>query len=164
MEAVAVLTDISRLKQQLAELEELLRERELMFNLSEVGIAYLRGGRLERANQALAAMTGYASAELNGLEHADLFEDRAAYLEHRSTEEQLLRQHGRVTTERRLRRRDGAVLWVQVSQRVVDEADPEGGTICSYVDVDERHRARQSLVLQAERTRAVLDSVLRCSR
>jgi PAS domain S-box-containing protein len=32
--------------------------------------------------------------------------------------------------------------------------------ICSYVNVDERHRARQSLVLQAERTRALLDSVL----
>jgi PAS domain S-box-containing protein len=160
LEAVAVLTDISRLKKQQAELEELLRERELMFNLSEVGIAYLRGGRLERANQALAAMTGYATAELNGLEHAELFEDRAAHLEYRRIEGEVLRQQGRFTAERRLRRRDGSVLWVQVSKRAVDEADPDAGTICSYVNVDERHRARQSLVLQAERTRAVLDSVL----
>ncbi|MED5619899.1 PAS domain S-box protein [Ideonella sp. BN130291] len=160
MEAVAVLTDISRLKKQQAELEELLRERELMFNLSEVGIAYVRGGRLERANQALAAMTGYATAELNGLDHAELFEDRAAYLEYRRIEQEVLRQQGRFTTERRLRRRDGSVLWVQASKRAVDEADPDAGTICSYVNVDERHRARQSLVLQAERTRAVLDSVL----
>ena len=49
-EAVAVLTDISRLKSQQAELEALLRDRELMFSLSDVGIVYLRGGA-HRARQ-----------------------------------------------------------------------------------------------------------------
>ena len=49
---------------------------------------------------------------------------------------------------------------MQVSKRRVDEADPQSGLICSYVDVDERHRAREAVQLQAERTRAILDSVL----
>jgi hypothetical protein len=40
---VAVLTDITRLKTQQAELEQLVRDRELMFSLSDVGIVYLRG-------------------------------------------------------------------------------------------------------------------------
>jgi PAS domain S-box-containing protein len=155
-----VTLDVTEQEQARIRNEQLLRELELMFNLSEVGIAYLRGGCIERANQALAQMAGYAPAELKGLEHAELFEDRAAYLEYRRTEEQVLRQQGRFTTERRMRRRDGSVLWVQVSKRAVDEDDPDAGVICSYVNVDERHRARQSLVLQAERTRAVLDSVL----
>jgi hypothetical protein len=35
-----------------------------MFNLSDVGIVYLRGARIERANQAMAALTGYAAPEL----------------------------------------------------------------------------------------------------
>ena len=52
---MAVLTDITRLKAQQAELEALARDRELMFSLSDVGIAYLRGGRIERANEAMAA-------------------------------------------------------------------------------------------------------------
>ncbi len=155
-----VTLDVTEQEQARLHNEQLLRQFELMFNLSEVGIAYLRGGCLERANQALSAMSGYAPAELKGLDHAELFEDRDAYLEYRRVEEQVLRQQGRFTTERRLRRRDGATLWVQVSKRLVDEADPDAGIICSYVNVDERHRARQSLVLQAERTRAVLDSVL----
>jgi PAS domain S-box-containing protein len=155
-----VTLDVTEQEQARLRNEQLLRELELMFNLSEVGIAYLRGGRIERANQALAQMTGYATAELKGLQHAELFEDRAAYLEYRRVEEQVLRQQGRFTTERRLRRRDGSVLWVQVSKRAVEEEDPDAGVICSYVNVDERHRARQSLVLQAERTRAILDSVL----
>jgi PAS domain S-box-containing protein len=160
MEAVAVLTDVSRLKAQQAELEELLRERDLMFNLSDVGIAYLRGGRIERANQALAAMTGYAAAELAQLPHAELFEDATAHAAWQQNDEAMLRQRGFSSSERRLRRRDGSLLWVQVSKRLVDEADPDAGAICSYVDVDERQRGRQSLVLQAERTRALLDSVL----
>ena len=46
------------------------------------------------------------------------------------------------------------------SNRTVDEADEGAGRICSYVDVQERHRAREELLRQAERTRAILDSVL----
>jgi PAS domain-containing protein len=65
---VAVLTDITRLKTQQAELEQLVRDRELMFSLSEVGIVYQRGARIERANQAMASLTGYAAPELTALD------------------------------------------------------------------------------------------------
>ena len=159
-ETVAVLTDISRLKSQQAELETLLRERELMFSLSDVGIVYLRGQRIERANRAMAALTGYADSELAALDPAELFAHPESFAAHEQVTLQALRQHGRFHSERQLRRRDGSLLWVQVAQRLVDEDDEEAGRICSYVDVDERQRARQSLLVQAERTRAILDSVL----
>ena len=159
-EVVAVLTDISRLKSQQAELQALLHDRELMFSLSDVGIAYLRGGRIERANQALAALTGYADSELTALDPAELALDREAYQRQEQEELRMLRLHGRYHGERQLRRRDGGLMWVQVAQRLVNEADEQAGRICSYVDVQERHRAREELLRQAERTRAVLDSVL----
>ncbi len=159
-ETVAVLTDISRLKSQQAELQALLRERELMFSLSDVGIVYLRDGRIERANQAMATLTGFADVELAALDAAELDVDGASALRHQREEEQALRQHGRYHGERQLRRRDGSLLWVQVSQRLVDQHDAGAGRICSYVDVDERQRAREALLRQAERTRAILDSVL----
>jgi PAS domain S-box-containing protein len=131
-----------------------------MFSLSDVGIAYLRGGRIERANQALVALTGYADSELAALDPAKLALDRDDHRRHEQDELRLLRQHGRYHGERQLRRRDGSLVWVQVAQRLVDEADETAGRICSYVDVQERHRAREELLRQAERTRAVLDSVL----
>jgi PAS domain S-box-containing protein len=159
-EAVAVLTDISRLKAQQAELEELLRERELMFSLSDVGIAYVRDGRIERANRALAALSGYEADALAALPHAELFEDRGAWLQWIERDAAQLGRAGQLSVERRLRRRDGSLRWVQVHKRLVDPAEPQAGLICSYVDVDERHRARELLVLQSERTRAILDSVL----
>jgi PAS domain S-box-containing protein len=159
-EAVAVLTDVSRLKAQQLELERLLRERELMFSLSEVGIVYLRGRRIERANQAMAALTGYAAPELTMLDGSELHADARECVEFETELTRAIRQHGRYGAERRLRRRDGSLRWVQVAARAVDSADPAAGVICSFVDIDERHRAREALSAQATRTRALLDSVL----
>jgi PAS domain S-box-containing protein len=159
-EAVAVLTDITRLKTQQSELEEVLRERELMFSLSEVGIAYMRGSRIERANQAMAVLTGYSAPELTALDGAELYESARECIEFEAALGSALRQSGRYLGERRLRCRDGRLVWVQVAVRPVDDEDHAAGLIASFVDVDERHRARESLMQQADRTRAVLDSVL----
>ena len=159
-EAVAVLTDITRLKAQQAELEQLLRDRELMFSLSEVGIIYQRGARIERANQAMADLTGWAAPELATLDPAELYEDARACVEFEARILLALRERGRFSGERQLRRRDGRLVWVQVAVRPVDGDDEDAGVISSFVDVDERRRARESLAAQAERTRSILNSVL----
>jgi len=159
-EVVAVLSDISRLKSQQSELEAALRERELMFSVSDVGIVFLRAGRIERANPAMAALTGYADSELSGLDPAELAADAPSHRRHEELALRMLRQQGRYHGEHPLRRRDGQLVWMQVAQRLVDEADEAAGRICTFVDVDERHRAREELLRQAERTRAILDSVL----
>ena len=159
-ESVAVLTDITRLKAQQAELEQLLRDRDLMFNLSEVGIVYQKGSRIGRANQAMAELTGWASPELSTLDAAELYEDTRACVDFEARIAQGLRGTGRFAAERLLRRRDGSLLWVQVAVRPVDLDDAEAGLICSFVDIDERRRTRETLSLQAERTRAILNSVL----
>jgi PAS domain S-box-containing protein len=159
-EAVAVLTDISHLKRQQGELERLLRERDLMFDLSEVGIAWVRARRVERANAAMSELTGLAPAELSGLDVAELYEDRSAVDAFEQEARRSLQAKGRYAGERRMRRRDGTLRWVQVAMRVVNADDPQSDVVCSFVDVDERQRARESLQLLAGRTRAVLDSVL----
>ncbi len=183
-EAVAVLTNITRLKLQQSQLEQLLRDRELMFSLSEVGIVYQRGARIERANQAMATLTGWASPELTTLDAAELYENARECVDFEARIARALLEQGRFSGERRLRRRDGSLTWVQVAVRPVssgalaglgsDAALPapdaagaqatsatlQSGVICSFVDINERRLARESLALQAERTRSVLNSVL----
>ncbi len=154
IEAIALLSDITRLKLQQRELEVLVRDRELMFNLSEVGIAFVRNDTIERANDALSHMSGYSVGELSHLPLRQLFIGSAP------DAEATLRNRGRWMGEHPLRRRDGRLMWVQVSNRLVLSNDPAAGFIASYVNVDARHRAEQAVVLQAERTRAILDSVL----
>ena len=159
-ETVAVLTDVTELRHREAELAALARERELMFSLSDVGIVYQRDGRIERANQAMEQLTGLDQAALQGLPLSELFADEADYLAHSASERRDLAALGRHSSERQLRRRDGSVLWVLSSQRLVDAGNPRAGSICSFVSVDDRRRAREQVLLQADRTRAVLDSVL----
>jgi PAS domain S-box-containing protein len=159
-EAIGVLSDITRLKAQQSELEVLARDRELMFSLSEVGVAFIRDGRIQGANEALQRLAGYDSRALHGLSLTTLFPDMLGVPSLSEHSDTALLQHGRWSGERELRRRDGVALWVQISQRLVRDGDPSGGIIASFVNVDDRHRAEASLSLQAERQRAVLDSVL----
>ncbi|HEY4068614.1 MAG TPA: PAS domain-containing protein [Burkholderiaceae bacterium] len=159
-EAIAMLSDVTRLKARQHEFETLAREGELMFSLSDVGIAFLRDGRVQRANAALAHLAGCSVAELTTLRLAELFVDADAFAARWPLVQQALIDHGRWTGERLLRTRDGRSLWVQVSKRFVSEGDPAGGIIASYVNVDARHRAERAVALQAERTRSILDSAL----
>jgi PAS domain S-box-containing protein len=160
IEAIAVLSDVTRLKTQQMELEILARDRELMFSLSGVGIAFLRDGSIQRANDAFALLSGHSAADLVGLPTAAMFASEAEFERGWAVEEASLRESGRWVGERQLRRADGHLLWVQVSKRLVHQGDLSGGIIASYVNVDDRHRAEQAVALQAERTRAILDSVL----
>lgn len=160
VEAIAVLSDITRLKTQQMELEAVARDRELMFSLSEVGIAFIRGDRIVRANEALCQLTGFNTTQLADLPVMELFANANEFQRVWTKADTSMQYVGRWLGERHLRRRDGSLVWVQVSKRVVDEKDPSSGYIASYVNVDDRHRAQQAVALQAERTRAILDSVL----
>ena len=159
-ETIAVLSDVTRFKTQQMELEILARDRELMFSLSGVGIAFIRGRLIQRANQALAHLAACTVEELSMLDIAELFADRVDFEHFWPQEEAELRSHGRWTGERQLRLRDGRLRWVQVSKRLVTQGDVAGGIIASYVDVDARHRAERAVALQADRTRSILDSAL----
>jgi PAS domain S-box-containing protein len=159
-ETIAVLSDVTRLKAREHEFETVAREGELMFSLSGVGIAFVREGRIQRANQALAHLAGCSVAELTTLRLVDLFADAEDFERRWPQALRSLVEHGRWTGERPLRTRDGRALWVQVSKRFVTEGDPAGGIIASYVNVDSRHRAERAVAMQADRTRSILDSVL----
>jgi PAS domain S-box-containing protein len=159
-EAIAVLSDVTRLKLQQLELETLARDRELMFNLSGVGIAFVRNATIQRANQALARLVGHSVAELSVMPLAALFASAAEFEQRWAEVDTNLRLYGVWTGERQLRTSDGRLLWVQASKRLVTPGDLSGGVIASYVNVDARRRAERSVALQAERTRSILDSVL----
>ncbi len=160
VELIAVLSDITRLKLQQTELELAARDRELMFSLSEVGIASVRDGRIQRANEALAQLAGWPVQDLASLTLSTLYADPGDYARRWPHQERELRTRGRWSGEMQLRQRDGQLLWVQLGLRLVSQAEPGLGFIASFVNVDARHRAEQAVALQAERTRAILDSVL----
>lgn len=158
-DVVAVLTDVSRLKSQSLEMEQLARDRESMFNLSDVGMVFIQGGRIQRANEAFLRMCGRAAPELSHLALRDLLPPGELYDRWHHHQQESLRLESVWTGEGELRRADGTVVWVQVSARQVQPGRPELGVIASYVDVDDRRKAEEALANVAQHTRAILDSV-----
>jgi PAS domain S-box-containing protein len=100
---VVVLADATRMKSQQSELEALARERELMFNLSDVGIVYQRDGQIERANQAMADLVGYAPEALKGSPMSRLYESEAAWQHYVHLETRDMATLGRSHGERQVR-------------------------------------------------------------
>ncbi len=158
IEVVAVLSDITHPRQQQAKLEALGRDRDLMFSLAGVGIAFVRDGLIQSANPALSRLVGKDGMHLSGSPVSGLY---AAGPDHALPTDisGMLNGLSHWQGERALRTAQGGTLWAQVALRLVDPAQPSQGYIASFVNVDARHRAEQNLTLQADRTRAILDSV-----
>ncbi len=157
MEVIAVLTDITHLRAQQARLDALGRDRELMFSLSGVGIAFVREGMIQSANSALAHLIG-EDGPMRSRPWVSLYALESDLL-HDPETQSMLRSLGHWHGERALRVRGGGMLWTELSMRLVNPERPEEGFIASFVNVDARHRAEERLTLQADRTRAILDSV-----
>ncbi len=158
LEVIAVLRDITRLRAQEARLDALGRDRDLMFSLAGVGIAFVKDGLIQSANPTLSQMIGDDAASLAGRQLITLY---ATELDNHTEPDvnSLLRSQGYWQGERALKNRRGRTFWAEVNLRLVDAQRPEEGYIASFVNVDDRHRAEQNLTLQADRTRAILDSV-----
>ncbi len=157
MEVIAVLTDITNLRAQQARLDALGRDRDLMFSLSGVGIAFVRDGLIQSANSALAHLID-EDAPLMGRPWVSLYAQEADLLNDPEAQS-MLRSLGHWHGERALRLAGGGSLWTELSMRLVNPERPEEGFIASFVNVDARHRAEERLTMQADRTRAILDSV-----
>lgn len=158
LEVIAVLSDITHIRSQQAQLEALGRDRDLMFSLSGVGIAFVKDGLIQSANPALSHLVGDDTASLAGRPLLSLY---APDVDNNSDPDitSMLRSLGHWQGERALRTRYGGMLWAEVALRLVNPHRAEEGFIASFVNVDDRHRAEQNLTLQADRTRAILDSV-----
>ncbi|NBD20889.1 PAS domain S-box protein [Aquabacterium fontiphilum] len=158
-EVIVVLSDITGIRSQQAQLEALGRDRDLMFTLSGVGIAFVKDGLIQSANPALAQLLGEDGVDLAGRPLVSVYaSDLDPNLE--TDVMSVLRSLGHWQGERALRHaRSGHGMWAEVALRLVQPGRPEEGLIASFVNVDARHRAEHSLTLQADRTRAILDSV-----
>jgi PAS domain S-box-containing protein len=138
---------LARVETALRASEERYRE---LFARVPVGLYRTRpDGRIVEANQALAEMLGYADpGPLLALNAADLYADRGERWEQSA----VLEREGVVRGfPLRLRRRDGEVVWVEDTAKVVRGAD---GQVVAYegaiVDVTERRHATEGLRLLTE--------------
>jgi PAS domain S-box-containing protein len=156
---IAVLVDITLLKNQEARLRGALTEQELMFSVSDVGIAFVRDGAIVRANAALHSMSGYADDELTGLNaqvlHPPASEAEAADEASQDDSQAVPAEPGEI----RMRRKDGTLFWVRRAMRAVQPGSAQAGQILTYIDIDGKRRADAERRRALQQLQLIFDSV-----
>jgi PAS domain S-box-containing protein len=142
---VALLVRASRQQRALAASEAQFRA---VFEQAAVGVGLLdaRSGRWLRVNQKLCDIVGYRADELlvldfRAISHADDIAPQAA-LRRRMEAGEI----ANYTMEKRFLRRDGGVVWVNLSSSLIRDAqDAPDYYVAVYDDVTERKRAEERL-------------------
>ena len=145
--------DITAGKRASEEVRRALAEQNLILDNATVGIAFVKNRQFQRCNGALERMLGYAPGELNGQSTARVDGEPETYDEVGRASYAQLAQGEAYTVERRLRRKDGSVVWCKLVGKAIDPAQPLEGSIWIYDDISAEHAAREGLErMVAERT------------
>jgi PAS domain S-box-containing protein len=167
-----VTLDITEQEQARLRNEHLLRELSTLLDSSTAGIAYLRDGVLLRCNARFERMLGLDGRALPG-------EDLYALLGDESVAQPVLRAALQTLREQRMFETEMFIpaagqdqgprqdTWYSLSVRRAASDGEALESVAVLTDItrlktqqEALERARQSLVMQADRTRAILDSVL----
>ncbi|WP_367154185.1 PAS domain S-box protein [Methylomonas sp. HYX-M1] len=151
-----LLTRVAGLIGERQRIDSRLRESEnrfeATFELAAVGIALVApDGRWLRVNAKLCNIVGYSAAELLAKTFQDIThpDDLAADL--RCVRQMLERRIDHYTMEKRYLRKDGSIVWVNLSVSLVDKSDCSPDYFISVVeDISRRKQAEAQLELWRE--------------
>ena len=114
-------------------------------------------GRLLRVNEATCAITGYTRDELLELTIFDVTHPEDRPRDENSFSNQLDGESDRYVIEKRLVRKDGAIIWVNITSSTVRDAQGRFRYgIRVMQDITERKRAEQALRDSEQRLREIL--------
>lgn len=118
-----ICSDITGLKQRERELNIALRNQQAVFDAAGEGIAFVRRGRIEGPNGALARMLGVSRESLIGLPVAQILANQGDWetIEH-GTSAAGVRGDAAIH-EVMLRAQDGRTVWCQLTSRQAGEAN-----------------------------------------
>ncbi|HEY0957244.1 MAG TPA: CHASE domain-containing protein [Roseateles sp.] len=138
----SVMFDITETHLIRQRLQQLTLDQEAMLESDLLGIAKLRDRRLAWRNQALERMFGYGDGELQGVPVSLLHVDEATYEALGAAALPLLRAGERFRTQLQMRRKDGSLIWVDLSGVRLPGSDEESLWMMVDITQSKAHEAR----------------------
>jgi diguanylate cyclase (GGDEF)-like protein/PAS domain S-box-containing protein len=140
--------------------ERLLAEQRGLFDAASVGIAVVRDRQIVDCNHALESMLGWPREELVSVPHSALAADPSQW-------GALIEESGRAAQagqpfrcEVGLRRKDGSLVWCELSSSAMWAAEPDRGMVLVLADLTARRASEQAL----RDSEARLELVVRASQ
>lgn len=152
----SVMFDISETHRIRQQLHQLTLDQEAMLQSDLVGMFKLRARRIVWRNPAVERMFGFAEGELLGEPVRLLYADDTTYETQGALAYPQLRAGGRFRTQVQMRRKDGSLIWVDLSGVELPGASDEhtGESLWMMVDIT------QSKAHEARMERAALHDAL----
>jgi len=138
-------TDSAERKKIQLLLAEKMRLLGTILDNSSVGITFVRKRQQVWANQHMSEMFGYTLAEMENQSTRLFYPSEQAFEQLGQAGYAALASGGTYTTEIELQHKNGALLWVSLSGKVVDVNDIDAGSIWVFDDVSEHRRIQQQL-------------------
>ena len=125
-----------------------------------VGIALAKDLRLLWVNGTFARMLGYEREELIGRHSSMLYPDGKSFEAFGAAAFPLIQPGDPYVTEQQMKRKDGSLIWVQISGKAVDPANPDRGSVWTNVDITGTRELQQNLQRSLAERDVILKSTL----
>lgn len=154
---IAIVEDFSDRKNYERELQELFKERKIILDTANIGIAYLKDRKFVWHSRYLETMFGYSSIEISGQTTEMFYPDEESFLQLGKEAYPLLTRGKSYETERLMKRRDNELFWCKIKGKAINPKNINQGSIWLLDNIDKRKRAEEALKESEETLQQVFE-------
>jgi diguanylate cyclase (GGDEF)-like protein/PAS domain S-box-containing protein len=154
-----IFDDVTRERQQQADLKAALLENQAILDSAALGIALLKDRHVQRCNPQLEAMFGYPSGSMKDFPVRNWYPTQEAFDWVGNHLYPQMAAGGTVTHEQRLMRGDGSLFWVRMSGRHLRSGSPMlEATLWLLDDITQKRETEEALMAATALNQVVFES------
>jgi PAS domain S-box-containing protein len=142
---------INKIEQSNMEIESILEN-------SALGIIYVKNKKIVKVNNSFCSTFGYSKSELIGNTTHQIHVSDESYKSFYMNQRSLLAKRSSIKVEYKLKKRDGTIIWCQMSGKAINNQDIEGGIIWVIDDITRKKELTKQLEFNERYLKTIMDA------